>query len=149
MDDDMATKMMWMKYAACKGLPVDLFMPKRGEISKIKEARKICAGCPVLKACRDYSIEAAQEADLDGVFGGWTKLERMKYMRSKGLHFRRMGYSNQPMPTVERRDANSHGTASAYRRHIKAHEEPCQECLESHQERLYRIASYQRKRVYQ
>lgn len=145
MDDDMASEVKWMRYAACKGSPVDLFMPKRGEVRKIQAARKICADCPVLKACREYSIQAAQETDLDGVFGGWTKLERRKHMKSLGVHPRRTGYSNIPMPKTDRRLVGSHGTASAYLRHIRANEDPCEQCSVAQEERRYRAAMRKRK----
>lgn len=145
----MDSEMMWMKYAACRGLPVDVFMPKRGEMAKIRDARKVCSECAVMKSCRDYSIEAAQSVDLDGVFGGWTKNERLKHMRAKGIPMRRTGYSNIPMPKTKRKAAHSHGTASAYRKHLALNELPCEDCYKSHQERLYRQASESRKRKYQ
>lgn len=138
--------MSWMSRAACKGMPVELFMPRRGEVVKIREARKVCFACPVLSECREYSMRAAQEADLDGIFGGWTKIERQRHMRRQGLRVRRMGYSNAPMPEPTRRMDGDHGTASAYRRHIRDNESPCDECYEAHQARLYRRAQYDRTR---
>lgn len=140
--------MMWRKYAACKGMPVDLFMPGRGEISKIKEAKKVCESCPVLKACRDESIRLAQDVDLDGIYGGWTKNQRRREMMSMGLSVRRFGYTTTPMPTMTREVRKIHGTETAYLRHIANGETPCEECVDGHQKMLRRKAEWARAKKY-
>lgn len=52
-----------MRYAACTELPeypdqkdgFDPFFPRRGEAAQaLKEAKRICASCPVIDACAEY-----------------------------------------------------------------------------------------------
>lgn len=136
--------MMWMKKAACKGLPIDLFMPKRGEIMKVREARAICKECPVVGQCRAYGLETAQVVDLDGIFGGWTKLERLRFLRENGLHARRTGGVMMPNPNMRRVVVKQHGTETAYRKHLASKEKPCDICFQAHEDRKYRAAQYNR-----
>ena len=65
-----------MKRAACRGMDPNLFMPLRGENTKTKRAKEICATCPVLYDCRAYGLELAKQYDTHGIFGGLTKQER-------------------------------------------------------------------------
>lgn len=138
--------MNWRKYAACKGMSVDMFMPKRGEIRKINEAKAICESCRVLKACRAESIRLAQDVDLDGIYGGWTKNQRRREMMAMGLTVRRFGYTTTPLPTMHREVRKIHGTESAYRKHLANDETPCDECYEAHENRKRRRADLERAR---
>lgn len=140
--------MNWRKHAACKGLPVDLFMPKRGEVMKIKDARAVCASCSALEKCREFSIQLAQEVDLDGIYGGWTKNERSKAMRAMGLTVRRLGYTSAPVKTMKREVVKIHGTETAYRKHLADKETPCEVCQQKHDDRRYRIAQTRRAKKY-
>jgi WhiB family redox-sensing transcriptional regulator len=75
----------WQKHAACNGLDVNLFFPRRGEANKVEEAKKICAQCPVQEECRQYGIELAQEFDTVGIFGGLTQRNRRALMKEQGM----------------------------------------------------------------
>lgn len=77
----------WFKSANCIN-KTHLFFPARG-YSAINEARLLCLTCPVRTQCFDYSIELAQQFNVDGVWGGATKKEREQYMKQKGLHISR------------------------------------------------------------
>lgn len=75
----------WQKHAACAGMDVNIFFPKRGETEKAKQAKKICASCPVVDDCREYSIELAKEFDTVGIFGGLAAINRKHVMRERGM----------------------------------------------------------------
>lgn len=138
--------MSWRKNAACRGLPVDLFMPGRGEFKKMRDAKAICETCPVINECRDESIQLAQDVDLDGIYAGWTKNERRRFMLSQGLTVRRFGYSNVPTTKIVREVKNVHGTETAYHNHVLNGETPCEDCQTRHDERRARAAAYKRKK---
>ena len=77
----------WFTHANCKH-KTHLFFPARGQ-STINNARLLCLTCPVRKQCFDYSIELAQQFNVDGLWGGASKKEREHYMKQKGLHISR------------------------------------------------------------
>ena len=112
----------WFRWAACKGLDPNMFMPSRGENGKIREAKKICDTCPVQKLCRDYGLKLAQIFDTHGIFGGLTRQERKKELESRGLNVRRWGASDAMHI--------SHGTNAALQIHLASGEKPCELCLE-------------------
>lgn len=59
----------WMSDAACRGLDTDLFFPPCG--APTKDARAVCARCPVKEPCGEYGME-----DKYGIFGGLTGASR-------------------------------------------------------------------------
>ena len=59
------TDRSWMVNAACRGMSPALFFPENGE--QPKEARRVCAVCPVQAECLRY---AAETRVVDGVWGG-------------------------------------------------------------------------------
>jgi WhiB family redox-sensing transcriptional regulator len=62
----------WVDAAACADADPELFFPERN--SYAREAKAICAECPVLEACRDYAMRSP--VGLAGVWGGTTEQER-------------------------------------------------------------------------
>lgn len=64
----------WMTAAACRGVPVAIFFPERGEPAA--PAREICAGCSCLAACRTFALSA--DAPEHGIIAGWTSKERAR-----------------------------------------------------------------------
>lgn len=68
----------WQLRAQCRGLSIDLFYPVHGatllERRRIeRDAKRICATCPVLDDCRRHAITAREPF---GVWGGLTSTER-------------------------------------------------------------------------
>lgn len=55
----------------CRQVDPDLFYPERG--GSTKQARAVCARCPVLAACRSWAVETRQ---AHGIWGGTTERER-------------------------------------------------------------------------
>ena len=58
-------------YAACAGLPLELFFPERGQDTR--PAKKVCATCPAREPCGDYAIRLGIG---EGVWGGMSTKER-------------------------------------------------------------------------
>ena len=82
-DFETADRHQWLDRAACIGIDVDVFFPLGQETrssSKDSQAKQICTTCPVLPACRDWSLDVAPEF---GIFGGLTPEERRR------IHIRR------------------------------------------------------------
>ena len=75
----------WQKDAACRGMDTNIFFPKRGEPKKTEKAKKVCASCPVINECRDYSFELAQEFETVGIFGGLATRNRQEVLSAMGI----------------------------------------------------------------
>lgn len=78
------SNMSWMEEGACQNLDEDsqIFFPAQGY--NAREAKKICARCPVRVQCLNWSIETRQ---MFGVWGGVGEKKRRMMMRL------RYGYS--------------------------------------------------------
>lgn len=63
----------WFVDAACLGADPELFFPERGESSR--EAKAVCAGCPVRTECLEYALS---ENIIHGIFGGLSIRERRR-----------------------------------------------------------------------
>lgn len=67
-----------MADAACRDYDTDFFFPVKGVASgkalrEIEDAKAVCAGCPVLKQCRDYILDDPPRYEDDfGIFAGLT-----------------------------------------------------------------------------
>lgn len=75
----------WQDHAACIGVPDHVWFPApAGSASKgarWAEARRTCAGCPVLTDCREYAVKWLRY----GYAGGMTPYERATYRREHGM----------------------------------------------------------------
>lgn len=68
--------MDWRHKAACRDEDPELFFPigdTGPALVQIAEAKRVCADCPVIDSCLQWSIETNQEA---GVWGGLGEDER-------------------------------------------------------------------------
>lgn len=68
----------WMDRAACRGVDPDLFHPDRGANLVMREAKAVCAGCPVRARCLHYALETRE---IYGVWGGTSERERRRIRR--------------------------------------------------------------------
>lgn len=78
----------WWEWAACQGVPLQVFFPTPGSPSLGDPAKRICARCPVRVECLEDQLGwervYARGGHLVGVFGGvsaavrdgWLKAER-------------------------------------------------------------------------
>ncbi len=65
----------WRHLAACKDQPPDLFFPRsRADLGRADKARRICQGCPVMRACLNDALRLHSE----GVWGGTTQEQRRR-----------------------------------------------------------------------
>jgi len=68
----------WTVRGACQLVPTEVFFPSRGQA--VEPAKEVCGVCPVLVECREYALGIA---DLKGVWGGLTEVERKKLRRRR------------------------------------------------------------------
>ena len=73
-----AEKWEWQLLGACRAYDSDLFFHPEGErgprrSSREAAAKAICAGCPVLRLCREAALAAREPY---GVWGGLSEHER-------------------------------------------------------------------------
>lgn len=75
-DDD------WRYQAVCASTDPEVFFPEKG--GSTREAKKVCAGCPVREQCLQWAIATGQGF---GVWGGMSERERRKYAKEQWLPF--------------------------------------------------------------
>jgi hypothetical protein len=122
-------------------------MATRGDLLKIREAKKICDTCEVMFKCREYSLHLAQNYDTYGVFGGWSRNERINHLRTVGLHVRRWGGTEPATNSGSGNRGGGHGTATAVRRHKSNGEQLCPECQAGDDRRRSLVALSRRRKA--
>lgn len=83
--DPLALPGDWTRNAACRDLPPwgkELFFPIAGETGR--EAKAICAGCPVRQDCLEWALRTKED---DGIWGGMTAPERRRIRRTADVQF--------------------------------------------------------------
>ena len=79
----------WWEHAACKGMPIDLFIFEFAEpqiLKKIKDAKAVCATCPVRTQCLEEALQySTTRQECIGVWGGLTWRERQKLVQQREL----------------------------------------------------------------
>lgn len=70
------TQPEWMTQARCKGM-TDLFF-NEGNVAFVREAKHICASCPVKKECLGF----AMRNDDQGIWAGTSTRERERIRRA-------------------------------------------------------------------
>jgi WhiB family transcriptional regulator, redox-sensing transcriptional regulator len=66
----------WEEYAACRGTDPELFFPVSTtgpSAVQIRQAKEICARCPVRQPCLAYALATGQQF---GIWGGLDETER-------------------------------------------------------------------------
>jgi WhiB family redox-sensing transcriptional regulator len=81
----------WQLDAACRGMPsAQFFHPwnERGSDreSRIEQAKRICAGCPVIDTCHRHALQAQE---MYGIWGGMSEDERMVLLNRRRRRSRR------------------------------------------------------------
>lgn len=73
----------WQDQAACRGLPLAMFFPARGEPTE--PAKAVCAGCPVREPCLELGLQQHRD---DGVWAetAGRGLRKIKSQRAKARH---------------------------------------------------------------
>ena len=73
--------MNWYQHAACRGQDPELFFPigaSGAALLQLKEAKAVCAGCPVQCLCLEWAVLAGID---HGVWGGMSEEERRTIKR--------------------------------------------------------------------
>lgn len=68
----------WYDQAACRGMPVELFVADAGHGREQAAAKQVCASCPVQDQCAALAIDTPW---LAGLWGGTTTRERRTIRR--------------------------------------------------------------------
>jgi WhiB family redox-sensing transcriptional regulator len=63
----------WQQNAVCAEVGSELFFAEKGEAWHVKQAKKLCAGCPVRQECLEYALENGERF---GVWGGLSERQR-------------------------------------------------------------------------
>ena len=82
----------WQLQGACRGHDSAVYFHPDGERGHAREnrernAKKVCATCPVLQQCREHALSVHEPY---GIWGGMTETERAKYVRSLRKRSNRM-----------------------------------------------------------
>jgi len=77
----------WQLAGACRNEAEELFFgpvgvreERREKSRRIREAKRVCARCPVWERCRGYALENEEEF---GVWGGLSELERWELINER------------------------------------------------------------------
>lgn len=74
----------WVAKAACRtldgALANRLFFPGQGCFAEMREAKAICAACPVRAECLEFALATNQEF---GIWGGASERERRRIRRRR------------------------------------------------------------------
>ncbi|MEC3995065.1 WhiB family transcriptional regulator [Actinacidiphila sp. DG2A-62] len=103
----------WRLQAACADEDPELFFPEHSGGQQARDAKAVCATCPVEAECRAWAMQVGVEY---GVWGGTSAADR----RHQGVKPVRMERQVKPC-----------GTQAAYDRHIKRGEPVDDECREA------------------
>lgn len=72
--------MSWQEHASCRGTDTRLFFSWPTEKEMEREAKAICAECPVRLECLSFAVRTQTEF---GTFGGLTAPERNRLLNRK------------------------------------------------------------------
>lgn len=67
---------VWMLQARCLDADPEAFFPEKG--GSTREAKRICAVCPVQQECLSYALENEERF---GIWGGMSERERRRLKR--------------------------------------------------------------------
>lgn len=72
-----ADERSWMLEATCLDADPEAFFPEKG--GSTREAKRICAMCPVREPCLQYALEHEERF---GIWGGLSERERRRLRRT-------------------------------------------------------------------
>lgn len=73
---DTGAREEWQDRASCASVGDDFWFPEQGGV--VREAKRICSGCPVRDECLGYALE---HNEAFGIWGGFTERERRRLKR--------------------------------------------------------------------
>ncbi|MGN7137299.1 WhiB family transcriptional regulator [Streptomyces pseudogriseolus] len=117
--DTLPNILAWAARAACQGRDLSLFFSDAEQ--KVRQAKAICAACPVRRECLDEALRAEATISAAGVFGGLTADERNEVAAQRPSESPAASAQAPRLSRTGRRQAPC-GTRSAYQRHVKKRE---------------------------
>lgn len=69
----------WYGGALCAQVDQDAFFPEKGQSTR--EAKQVCAMCPVATKCLEFALDNQERF---GVWGGHSERERRRLLRERG-----------------------------------------------------------------
>ncbi|MCA4754785.1 WhiB family transcriptional regulator [Mycolicibacterium fortuitum] len=66
----------WQAEGICRQVDPEIFFPEPGQSTK--DAKRVCANCPVAAECLEYALVNGERF---GVFGGYSERERRQMKR--------------------------------------------------------------------
>jgi WhiB family redox-sensing transcriptional regulator len=109
----------WKRRAECRDANSNLMYPLPSDLDGIRDAKKVCGGCPVRKECLAWALNHPEPY---GVWGGLDERERADLL----------GRRPKPDPDEQPvRDPAVCGTEAGHRRHIRAGERACRRCKDA------------------
>jgi WhiB family redox-sensing transcriptional regulator len=85
----------WAESAACAQVDPDLWFPDQGQRSQHREAKAICAACPVRAECLAYAVG---RGEVHGIWGGLDYTERRQWQRQYGVPAAACWQCGTPLP---------------------------------------------------
>jgi WhiB family redox-sensing transcriptional regulator len=89
----------WRATGACVSADPDLFFPLSATgapaAKQAARASRICAGCPVRQPCLEFALD---HAEVDGIWGGTTREERLRRRRAAAASARSADRSPRRAP---------------------------------------------------
>jgi len=109
----------WTLAAACQYVDAEIFFPEKG--GSTREAKQVCAGCPVTAECLAFALEHHERF---GIYGGLSGRERRRLAPAPTR-----AYAQRPI---------RHGTFGGYYTHRRRDETPCADCQTTASEAWHR-----------
>lgn len=109
----------WRTLAACRGLDPDLFFAERGDTLTVRNARAVCATCPVAAECLEFAIA---NGETEGMWGGLCGNELRAEKRRRA----------RTTPPGTLRTPFVHGVEAGWYKHRRLGDEPCAPCRVAH-----------------
>lgn len=102
---------MWREQAACVGMPLSVFFPRKGDKPSVVEAKRVCAGCPVQVPCLDDAL--LDPYDNLGIRAGTSAKDRQRERNRRGItrDDRRSYEMTDAEVRAARRDGDGSGAA--------------------------------------
>ncbi|MFF5980887.1 WhiB family transcriptional regulator [Streptomyces olindensis] len=113
--ETLPNRLAWAERAACTGYSLDLFFSEAD--LKVREAKQVCARCPVRGECLTEGLRA-EDASRYGIYGGLTPEERTELVDAQARLLAEVRGQEPPKPRTGRKLAEC-GTRSAYQRHVR------------------------------
>lgn len=92
-DDPIPEGWTWRQFALCAQVDIgEMWFPEKG--GSTRDAKKVCAACPVRAECLDYALKNGERY---GIWGGLSERERRRLGPAKG----RTGTRHRVLPDEE------------------------------------------------